>query len=233
MSEPQDWTTKIAAMLAKANGKGTTPEEARIYQEKAAYLMNKLGIKESEIRMTSKSDEKPANEIFKKFPPYADSKLELLEAVTVCLGGKIVNIPSTGEMHVFAFSGDLERIRTMYFSLLAQMHIEAALLKFAPGVKKRAYTGSWLKGFVYGVRTRMRRAYSKANEESNALVIYDRDSKVRDAMHDVYKNLKTRKASAVSDSQGFNDGVESGLRADVGQDRFGKTAGQRAIGGTS
>lgn len=230
MAEPQDWRSKIAAMLAKAHGQGTTPEESRVYQEKAAYLMNKLGIEESELRLKTKSDEKPTNEKFKKFPPYADSKLELLEAISNCLGGKVVNISHDSEMHVFAFEGDLERIKMMYFSLLAQMHIEGSMLKIPPNTSKRAYTASWLKGFVYGVRTRMRRAYGQANKESNALVLYDRDSKVRDAMQRAYSKLTSRKVSEAKNSQGFNDGVKSGLRADVGQDRVGKTAAHRAIG---
>lgn len=227
----QDWKSKIAAMLAKAHGKGTTIEEARAFEEKAAYLMNKLGIEESELRVKTKSDEKPISEVFKKFAPYANSKEELLVAVANCLGGRVVLLRDGVEMHVFAFSGDLDRIKMMYFSLLAQMHIEAATLAIPKNVGKRVYTNSWLKGFVYGASKRLQRAYGKANSEANALVIYDRDSKVQAEMKRVFGKLVTKSMSAATDSQGFNDGVKSGLAADVGQDRFGRSPGRRAIDG--
>lgn len=226
----QDWKSKIAAMLAKAHGQGTTVEESRAYEEKAAYLMNKLGIEESEIRLNSKSPEKPIYEEFKKFPPYANSKLELLAIVAQCMGGRLIDFPGTQRMVVFAFAGDLERIKMMYFSLLAQMHIEASVLKVPQAQSKKAYTTSWLRGFAYGVSKRLQRAYRKANEETNALILYDRESKIRDEVLAVFGKTRMSNAPAISDSRGWSDGVKSGLAADVGQDRMGSRAAQRAIG---
>lgn len=229
MTSP-DWQTKIANLLAKAYAKGTTLEESKTYEEKAFFLMAKLGIEESELRVKNHSDEKPVSEVFKKFAPYATSKEDLLASIVSCLGGRMVMIPNTPIMEVFAFAGDLERIRTLYFSLLAQMHIEVSSMNVPEGTNKKKYTTSWLKGFVYGASKRLRSAYKKANEQTNALVIYDRDNKVQQMMIEKFGKIRLKQASSINDGQGFNAGVQSGLMADVGQDRLGKTAGQRAIG---
>lgn len=225
----QDWRSKIAALLAKARGPGVTVEEARALEEKAAYLLNKIGIQEHELRMQSKSKQRPIFEVFRKFPPYAQSKLELLLVVAHTMGGNVVWFDSTPEMHVFAFADDLERIKLMYFNLLAQMHIETATKKIPHGQSKRAYTTSWLKGFVYGAGRRLQRAYSKANSESNALVLHDRTMRVQEELLKKFPSSKHRTMTAPLDGQGFDDGVKSGLMVDVGQDRLDKTAGQRAI----
>lgn len=225
MSSP-DWRTKIGNLLEKAQGKGVTPEEANIYHEKAAFLMQKYGIEEAVARQKSAVKEEPIFEIFRSFPPYANRKSELMTVITTLLGGKIVlsGVSADGRMWVFAFKDDLERIKFLYHSLLAQMHIEMVSIAVPKEVNARTYKNSWLIGFIEGVGLKLQKAYNKVKDKTpgTALAVISRDKDVLKSMQNKFPNTRTKALSASNISgDGYRSGMDAGQRADVGQDRVG------------
>lgn len=223
-----DWRKVAQDLLNKASHRNTTKAEADAYQEKAMYIMAKFGIDEAMLRQKEHSTEKPKFRLFKKFRPYSNIKLMLLTSVANILGGRVVE--SGLDWYVFAYEQDLERIQFLYFSLLAQMHIESAEVKVPQAMSKRAYTDSWLKGFVFGVASRLDTAYRRATGNGQELVLM-RDAQIEQAMHDKFNNIKKNSSHIKpSDYGAFGSGAASGLRADIGQDRLGKTAASKPLG---
>jgi len=224
-----DWRKVAQDLLNKASHANTTKAEADAYQEKAMYIMAKYGIDEAMFRQRENSTEKPTFKVYKQFHPYAHVKEMLLASVAFTFGGKVVT--SNKDHYVFAYEADLERVQFLYFSLLAQMHIESAEMKVPQSVSKRSYTDSWLKGYVYGVTCRLQRAYAKATGNGKELVLL-RDAQVEQAMKDKFGKLRKNTSSFgnAHDFQAFDQGTTSGLRADIGQDRIAKTAGQKTLG---
>lgn len=193
------------------------------------YIMTKHGITEAMLRGKEHPDEKPTFKVFKKFRPYANIKSMLLGVVAYMVDGRVVE--QGEDLYVFAYETDLEKVQFLYFSLLAQMHIEASCVDIPLGTSKRAFMDSWLKGYVYGVGSKLDRVMRKAKTETpgSALVLANRAEKVNASVERQFVNIRTRNLGSVSTRRAFSDGATKGKQADVGQDRLGRTAGQKAL----
>lgn len=219
-----NWRSKVEALLNKAQARGTTQQEAEALQEKAAYLMAKYGIEDAIARDKEHKNEKPKVEKFQAFPPYSQRKINLLNFIANTLGGRVVVKNDT--MWVFAYEQDLERIKVLYFSLLAQMHIELSSIRVPASVHAKSYRNSWLVGFNDSVNERIQRAYRKAKNEKpgSALAILDRTKNVEARMHEQFPDLiKRHVRTNLTSMDGYSEGVAAGQRADIGRARFSGT----------
>lgn len=220
-----DWRAKVEALLNKAHASGTTVEESQSLQEKAAYLMAKFGIEEAAFRQKNRqSSLKPASEKYQMFPPYANRKLDLIIMVAQHLDGATVRGSNVREpVVVFAYPEDLARIKMLYHSLLAQMHIEQALVIVPKGNNAKSYKNAWLLGFVVGVREALERAKRQAMQEfpGSSLIIRKSHEEIMLVMQDTFPGIKTGKRDlSINDEVGFSAGRATGQRADIGQGRL-------------
>jgi hypothetical protein len=221
-----DWRSKIEALLNKAQASGVTPEEAEAFTEKAAFLAAKYGIQDAQARQRHGKVEHPKYVEFRMFPPYKERKCDLLGAVAYYMGGGIArnrSLKVSSLVWVFGYPDDIERIKMLYHSLLAQMHIELASAIKPMGEHGKAYKNSWLIGFVKGVMESLERAKKRAmNETPGSDLILKKDfDKVLEAITDKFGNLKELSSSAeITSGSGYVDGRRAGLAADIGTSRL-------------
>lgn len=218
-----DWKSSINGLLNKA-ASTSSAEEADAYRAKAEYLMTKYGIEESMLRQQNHPEEKPQSKIFKMFAPYAQRKSDLLHRICIRLNCYMVMSHDGSRATVFGYSNDIERVTMLYFSLLAQMHIECAAVKVPPGVPAKTFRNSWLYGFVIGVTKRLDAASKKAKDETPGtdLVLKNDMRKIQDLVINTFPALtKVREKQMKLSDLAFNDGRAAGQRADIGQSRVG------------
>lgn len=221
-----DWRSKIEAMLNKASAVGVTPEEAEAFIEKASYLAAKYGIQDAQARQHNGKTEQPIYEEFRLFPPYMGRKCDLLGAIAHYMGGGFVrnkSLSASSLVWVFAYPDDIERIKMLYHSLLAQMHIELASTTIPRGEHGKSFKNSWLIGFVRGVMDSLERAKRRAmNETPGSDLILKKDfDKVLSAIEDKFGQLRELPNTAeITSDSGYTAGHRAGLSADIGQGRL-------------
>lgn len=219
-----DWRSKVEALFAKANATGTTPEESKSFSEKAMYLMNKYGIEEAELRMKDGKPEKPISETFLIGNPYSLRKADLLGLVAHFLGcqGVARTGNSINRMYIVGFKDDIERVKVLYHSLLAQMHIDMYALQVPKTENARAYRNAFMIGFITEIQWRMDVISRRIKTEPGTdLVLFDRRSKVDEAvtsMFDVSGTVENK--LSISSREGLTAGRTAGQRADLGQSRL-------------
>ncbi len=221
---PIDWRSKVEGLFAKANANGTTPEEAQSLQEKAMYLMNKFGIEDAELRLKNGKIEKPISETFFIGSPYSVRKADLLAVVATFLGAQAVARPgkTISKMFIVGFRDDIERIKVLYHSLLAQMHIDMFSLEIPKHENSRAYRNAFIVGFIGTIHQRMDAIQNRIKAEPGTdIVLFDRKDKIDAAVNEMFEIAgKKEQSISISSSAGLNAGVNAGQRADIGQSRL-------------
>jgi hypothetical protein len=219
-----DWNVTVQALMNKA-ARTDNPAEKDAYMTKALELMTKYGIEDAQLRMKNGKVEKADYEVMLIGAPYTQHKVELLGVVANFLGGQIVTKQGhrSGKVWLFGFKDDIARIKMLYFSLLAQLHLELSVVLIPSGENTRQFREAFHYAFNVTIDRRFQ-AIQKAinNEPGNEIAIRDRkddvDSFIETAFGEVVE--KPGRQINASSSAGVNAGVSAGSKADIGQSRL-------------
>ncbi|WP_027945631.1 DUF2786 domain-containing protein [Amycolatopsis taiwanensis] len=218
---------RVRKLLAKAEDSAVTPEEAELYNTKAAELIARYGIDNAMLAASGQA----ADELtVLKLPidnPYSRDKASLLANIAYplrcrtllhCVGQSVEAVT------VLGFRSDLTRVELLFTSLLLQANTQ--LVRVRPEERMfreslAAYRRTWLHGFARAVHERLVRAEANAVHDyrptsaatpSAELVIRDRTALVQQAFDREYGDARIAGPRRLSGS-GYQDGHRAGTRA--------------------
>lgn len=235
-----DWRKVIFDLYNKAQNPACTEQEAQTYREHAEYLAAKHGIYEAKNYQEKNIKVNVATEVFIISNPMAKAKYRLLSLISNHMDAQQVlssntNSGFTGRVTVFGYPSDLEIVKTMFFSLLAQMHIEMYNVKIPLGTHAKSFRHAWALGFTNGVSDRLYIAKNRAKDEvpGTDLILANKGDAITKFKNETFTNLKPVSITAViSDQLGWQMGVDQGRRADIGQTRINNRSSEaHQIGG--
>jgi hypothetical protein len=233
----------IRALLAKAEGTDF-PEEASAFRAKASELMARYAIDEALLwqdRRDGDRDRPEAMTIVLR-RPYIPQQAVLVNEVANAFGCKAVRFVDPGtpteRVEVVGFGPDLRLVDALVTSLMVQMAHEMVLAQ--PASSRAASTASWrrsfMMGFVEGVSRRLLadRAAMARDEPvthgrssavgdrppSVAVVLREREARVRDEMRRRHPYIRHGRVGGGSSSHGRRSGDAAGTRADLGNPRL-------------
>lgn len=223
--------SKIRGALAVAEHPDTPQHEADNAMAFAMRLMAQYGVERTMLLASNPAANVVGDLVLTVPAPYAQRKMDLLNAVSVALGVKAVQMDRRGDMqmHLFGLSSDLERVDMLFTSLL----IQAARFmdrdrRTLGGLIRRpkTWTGDWMHGFTARIYERLLEAEARARREqpggvSTDLVFARRDELVLDAAAKRYPGLVQTKGRRRSGA-GVGLGLAAGDLADLGGTRVGR-----------
>lgn len=217
-----DWTVTVQNLLNKAAG--TTGPESEAFYEKAMYLMTKYGIEDAQLRKRDGKIEKATYEVMLIGAPYTAHKADLLAVVASFLGGQIITKQGSNgsKLWLFGFKEDIARIKMLYFSLLAQLHLEITVAIIPQGENARRFREAFHFAFNKTVERRFEAIQNRIKgEPGNALVLRDIKKQVEDSINAMFEDLEPIKRQiTLSSSAGVAAGISAGQKADLGQQRL-------------
>lgn len=236
MESEDDKLERIRKLLAKAEKAGT-PEEAEIYNGKAAELMAKHSIDAAMLAATDPGTDAIGSRRIVMTDPYSREKATLAGGIATAMNCRPISHPGPGRgqidsMTLVGFESDLNRVELSYTSLLLQA--TRSVVRQRPpewtGESTAAFRRSWLIGFSAEIHRRLGDAGTRAAADHDAnkrqdqpsaeLVLADRKSLVDRAVSDRFPSLTKPRPRRLGGS-GYCAGIDAGRRADLGQSRIG------------
>lgn len=218
-----DWTVTVQNLLNKAAG--TKGPESEAFYEKAMYLMTKYGIEDAQLRKRDGKIEKATYEIMLIGAPYTAHKADLLAIVANFLGGQIISKQGSNgsKLWLFGFKEDIARIKMLYFSLLAQLHLEITVAIIPQGENARRFREAFHFAFNQVVEKRFQDIQNRVKAEpGNSLVLRDIKKQVEDSINAMFEEVvpTNPRQITLSSSAGVAAGISAGQKADLGQTRL-------------
>jgi len=228
MSNTDPILAKVRKLLAKAEDQAATPEEAELYNAKAAQLISDYGIDQAMLSASAPGSDMLGDRVLTMDAPYAMDKAELLADVAIGLRCRAVLRTRRGpqkeiSVHLFGHESDLVRTDLLFTSLLLQAAVGLARTPVPPSEHKAAFRRSWLAGFRLAILRRLRETEARAEAAaekryagaSTALVLADRSEQVAVALRTAYPHTSKAKPRSLSGA-GHGHGYAEGQRADLG-----------------
>lgn len=245
MTEPnvsESLLAKIRALLAKAEDPAATPAEAEAFTGKAAEFMARYGIERAMLADADPGTDTIGEREIVLHAPYARDKRDLLVSIAHALGGHAINRQRGTRISaaLFGFDSDLDRVETLFTSLLVQAAHALAVTQVPWYDNLAAFRRTWYAGYSDAVYRRLKaaeeQARTRAGDEqparggrSTELVLIDRATQIEEAWKQHTAGLPRARGRQLSGSGGVA-GYRAGQRADLGGRKVG-TRGRRAIGG--
>jgi hypothetical protein len=222
---------RIRKLLAKAEARGVTTEEAEALTNKAAELMAKYGIDRALLAAAQPETDAPADRIITIPNPWASVHAHLLCGIAVAMRCQAILLTGRAgaRVHIFGYGSDLERVEVLYTSLLLQMSNGLARVPVPEWTPSpRAWRRSWMLGYCTAVIARVRAAERDATAQASeqpaaggqsaALVLASRDQVVSARARAAYP--VTRKSKVTYSGSGYRDGYAKGQEANLGGTRL-------------
>jgi hypothetical protein len=239
-AEPAD-AEQLAALMERAKKllvmaeRGTTQGERDAFADKAAALMARYGISSAMLVEDGKVSSEISDWTAEVSGPLCYDKVSLLAAMVDAYGGKLIYVeknPQHSTLRVYATTADMERIHTLWPSLLRQMTTElgGATANKPYGVRADVFGRSFIHGFVSVVLKRLRDAEAYAARQAQeqrgggtsvALVLAGKGRKVEDAFRKAHPRITKGRRKLTSSQAGVTAGQRAGERADLGQAKVG------------
>ena len=239
MTQADDRVERVRKLLAKAEAKGTTPEEAETLSAKAAELMARYMIDDAMLASVDRLvQEKIVTRVV--LPPrvpstYAHEYISIGIHVAEAFGARglfqSAYNPKTRKfdkaLFVCGYESDVERIITLWYSLVTQCilrvgpFIARSTKEWHTGTDKYHMRRGFISGFGVGVAERLRAVVQDAKEtsESQALVLVDRVTQVN---RWVDENIKIGSGRPrMYDVGARAAGFSAGMSSDTGTTRLG------------
>ncbi|HEX2241989.1 MAG TPA: DUF2786 domain-containing protein [Gammaproteobacteria bacterium] len=236
---------RIRALLAQAEDKGVTEEEAAAFHAKAFAMMAQYGIERAMIE-SSRPDVsiKPEMRTIVINPPWALDSVTLLSNLASALRCKAVTLgkdknTKTHSVRVFGYASDLDRLDVLYTSLLIQMHSGVLSAEVPYWESTKSFRKGWLLGFLSEVISRVRKAEQYARKQAEGtssesgetstgteLVLVSREKAVAALVSSEFPSLRKVGIGTTRSHTGYETGLRDGRNADIGQARM---SGRRAI----
>lgn len=221
---------RIRKLLAMAEAEGLTEAARETYNAKAAALIAQYGVDRALLEDDQPGTFAAADLELVVDPPYARDKAQLLAAVALPLGCRLVHrtrrvgTTASHRGHLFGMPADLERVQLLFTSLLVQQALGLAVAVAPAYEDPRAFRRSWIAGFAAAVHDRLVETERSAKEQAEAsrgagrsveLVLADRSDRVDAHVVSVYPKLRSMRSRQLSGS-GRGAGYQAGERADLG-----------------
>lgn len=225
---------RIRALLAQAEDRGVTPEEAEAFSAKAEELMAKYAIDQVLLQAegTAHSGEKPELRVVTLERPYQRPKATLLNAIATHMRCQVVMHTPRGtafptHCRVVGFASDLDAVELLYTSLLLQL-TNAMLAEPTAGLSAGevfSFRTSFAYGYAGRVYHRMKEAQKRAEETlptkpGAELVLRGREDKVDAFAAEAFGRVRKSKTS-IGNSRAYRAGDEAARTADLGNRRVG------------
>lgn len=215
---------KIQKLLNQAIDTEGTPESEAFYR-KAFELMARHGLSERDLEQEEEGVHSHEEELS---GTYTDMKALLLANLADglhCVAISYVRPRSTAvdSVRIFGLSSHIDRVLMLYrilwppmitasFDLLPQSRVSTVVLR-----------RSYMRGFIYGISSRLKAAEESVADSKYALVLIDDSRRARQAMEIFMENHNLHSASRQhgrSEVSAFSRGVADSSRADLQQTRF-------------
>jgi len=228
---------KIQALLNKAEGKGTTPEESEAFYAKAQALMTKWAIDEEILKMSGKGSDDKIITIRQTIPStYFVALIHLWDAVARandCIvlqqkgySGRDMKVVLTG------FESDVATVQLLVTSLTIFAQREAKKESARVG-GDYYFRRSFLTEFAYRIGARLREQRDLNIEEAKTETGHDllpalvtKKKQVDQFMADNFNVGRARGSSRKYDARGGSAGRAAADRADIGNKRVSGNRGQ-------
>lgn len=236
--------TRVRLLLAKAEST-TFEAEAETFTEGAQKLMAKHSIDVAMLEAHDGRPHAPASRRIGIDRPYENAKALLLTVVAEANRCRPVWSQEFGFMTVLGFEADLEATETLFTSLLVQstqaLQREGSRRDGIGGSRTRAFRSSFLTSYASRIGERLLEvtdAETQAAAETQATagerseqvegttkpgelvrVLADRSEAVDAAKAEMFPNVRSRRASAPRDHEGWMSGQSAADRASIGADR--------------
>jgi hypothetical protein len=236
---------RIAALLAKANASGATPEERDTYSAKAEELMIKYGIEASVIAAKATGELKVGKIITKIFEVDVPKSYSHEFAVLGCRVAQALNckgfltvMANTKRCQVVGFEADVALVEQLYTSLVRQTTLSLATWYAKQPTHRMSGTDrfnakrGFISGFATAVDERMQAMRKEAVHEAGhgaELVLVDIRKQVDDWMA---RNFNLRSSAGRRyDASARGAGFRAGQDANIGQKTVSSgVRGPRAVG---
>lgn len=239
-----DVAEKVRKLLAQAEDRAATAEEAQTFTMKAQELMSKYSIDLAMVTDVARADELTAKGWVVE-GPYAGHKVGLISAVARTNDCRAIyaSLPEGRKrVEVVGFQADVEWVETLFRSLEIQLVAAlAAAMRRKPGhVHGRTYAVGFVEGFIAEVNSRLHQARQEAvavatadrpeqGSRSVALVLVAKAKRVEDEFRvrhprtrTVYSQVRLRSWA------GYEPGRAAGSRASLARGSIGDT--RRSLG---
>jgi hypothetical protein len=238
----RDILSVVRNLLAKAEDKACTPQEAEAFFAKAQAMMTKHAI---ESHLLGVADAAQAEKIISvimfrddKSTMLVKAKRELINFLADVNNCRTV-MHGRAYMTLMGHTSDVELVQMLFNSLMLQLQTMLLAAENAGDVRGVSGRVSYAHGYVRRLYTRMLAAKRASQDDAqastavgNALVLRDRTALVVDHMNTVFPKLGHARANTSADprSAAYGVGHRDGGRADLGGSRL--TGGQagRSLG---
>jgi hypothetical protein len=242
MTEPnRDWLAVVQKLLAQAEDKSVTPEEAEAFSSKAEQLMMKHAITDGMLaaaRQTTTVEEIVMREM-ELAQPYPLIKRDLIWGLARAFGCRAVSFDGwrydeddkkkrVHRMQIFGFDSDLRKLELLFASLCIQMSYAVAGAKVPYYENGKTFKHSFCVGYVDAVESRLLRMRDAAMTESRRderttggpstdLVFQGRKARVDSAVEKRYPKLRRITTTTGKSDTGYGRGHEEGQKASLHQ----------------
>lgn len=216
---------KVKALLAKALGTDSFDEREALTR-RAEHLIAKHRIDMALLVEAGKAEDPIAVEQFHLRPPYAKEFRATLSCVAWSLGCRVLvsDVGADSFAWIHGFRSDVERVKLLTFSLLAQARADLASTPVPHGSKIAPFRRAFLRGYAYRIGERLQeleeRTGARAEQEhaGTALVLVDREARLDAYWAEQTAGVETAKPlGKVSERSGARAGYRAGDSADLGQ----------------
>lgn len=225
----EKYLERVRFLLNKAESTDSS-EEAEALVAKATELMAKYSIDQALLDATRPVKDEPIIKKYTLRAPYARDKWTLMSRIGEALSCQVVRIQAGQHqvVQVFGYKTDIEHLEMLYTSLLLQQTNQVMHVIGYDAGHTKTLRKSWMIGFADAVGRRLIQVYAKVTEEAEnthagtALVLADRKTIVEQMVGVHFPKMRKSTQTAQS-GRAYRAGAEAGERADIGQQRVGRT----------
>ena len=230
--EQAKWSRRIKALLAHAANPANTEQARQTYAAKAAELMTRYGIEQTQQR-TAAGDTRPETAQVWGYAVtgaagLGPARAEAAALVAQAMGCKVLMhnfaTPRPCTVMVTGVDCDITALKTL-LPLVGRQAELAAATAAAKGNRAASYLSGFLVGYARAVAERITaRRHGYATEGTGAeLVLANRDRLVAELYEATFGDLATVPQTVRQRADGIAAGQAAGLRADLGQARLTNT----------
>lgn len=242
---------KARKALAVADDPNTAEAVRETANKKAAEILARYGWTAAMLADAGQIVDLPSQVDYEIQKPHVHDKMLLLSTLVRAYGGQLLYQGGQGKqsmtVHVFGMGSDLDRVKLLWPSLLAQLRNEFAAKQTPAGQRRDVFERSIMIGFRGEVGRRLDEAEKKtaADAESGQvdlgvpsggrsmeLVLADRKTQVSSLVKKVFPKTKSSRGRRLRlSAEGIAAGIEAGRRANLGtSNEVAGAAGRGAIG---
>lgn len=229
----KDYEQRVVNLLKQADDRAGTPE-GDVFRAKAMELIAKYNFDAATLRDKSQGKAEIITEMVTPTGHHIKSQILLWAAIAQSHSVLVIQLHRSNTLKMYGTEEAIQQVRWLFGILWPSALTQTLATKPDwPNYTKGDVTvhrRSFLLGFIYSVRDRLKEANKKAEEESHGagLILMDDFRRAQAKLAEDHPDAKTGKTSRRVDHGAMDRGIAAGKRTDIGQTRVGNS--RRAIG---